>query len=77
MAIIITSHMTVNEKPASTRPWPGIRIQAIDIVQPPGIGMPPDIDRHMATVAALDPANARTTAAMNSASRLIGRLGSG
>ena len=32
--------------------WPGIRIHVIDIVQPPGIGMPPipDIDAHQPIV---------------------------
>ena len=25
--------------------WPGIRIHIIDIVQPPGIPIPPDIER--------------------------------
>jgi hypothetical protein len=34
--------------------WAGIRIHVIDIVQPPGIGMPPiaDIDPRQAMVAA-------------------------
>ncbi len=34
--------------------WPGMRIQAMDIVQPPGMGIPPagDIDAHHAIVPA-------------------------
>src|SRR6187549_472340 len=37
--------------------WPGIRIHIIDIVQPPGIGIPPmaDIDRHHVIVSAALP----------------------
>jgi hypothetical protein len=44
MAIIITIHMTMNDAAASIQVCPGIRIQAMDMVQPPGMGMPPAID---------------------------------
>lgn len=39
--------------------WPGIRIHAIDIVQPPGIGIPPfaGIDPHQTIVTAAPAAN--------------------
>jgi len=45
----------------------GIRIQAIDIVQPPGIGMSPmsDMDAHQNTVNAALTANSRTEAPKN------------
>jgi hypothetical protein len=43
--------------------WPGIFIQVIDMVHPPGMGIPPIIERHQATVAAREPANASTLAA--------------
>jgi len=36
---IIAIHMPANIAAASAHVWPGIRIHAIDIVQPPGIGM--------------------------------------
>ena len=46
--------MPRNEAAAPGHVWPGIRIHAIDIVQPPGIGIPPiaDMDSHQATVTA-------------------------
>src|SRR5215831_11860099 len=61
IATIIRTHMPRNVAAAATRPWPGIRIQAIDIVQPPGMGIPPDIDRAQATVAAALAANRTAT----------------
>src|ERR1700757_432793 len=44
--------MPRNDTPAPSQVCPGIRIQAIDIVQPPGIGMSPiaDIESHQTTV---------------------------
>jgi hypothetical protein len=46
--------MPRNDAPAPGHVCPGIRIHAIDIVQPPGIGIPAiaDMDPHQATVAA-------------------------
>src|SRR5262245_3721759 len=44
MATIITVHMPRNETAADSHVWPGIRIHVIDIVQPPGIGIPPIAD---------------------------------
>src|SRR5215831_6670645 len=54
MATIITTHMPRNEAAAPGHVCPGIRIHAIDIVQPPGIDILPipDIDAHQATVTA-------------------------
>src|SRR5215470_16896145 len=54
IATIITTHMPTNDAAALDHVCPGIRIQTIDIVQPPGIGIPPmpDIDEHQTTVAA-------------------------
>src|SRR3954468_15775545 len=46
--------MPTNDAAAPIQVWPGMRIQAIDIVQPPGIGISPiaDMDPHQATVPA-------------------------
>ena len=46
MATIITTHMPRNDAAAPGHVCPGIRIHVIDIVQPPGIGIPliADID---------------------------------
>ena len=54
MATIITTHMPRNAAAAAGHVCPGIRIHAIDIVQPPGIGIPPiaDMDAHQAIVPA-------------------------
>jgi hypothetical protein len=48
IATIITTHMPRNVAAAPGQDWPGIRIHAIDIVQPPGIGIAPiaDMDEH-------------------------------
>src|SRR6185312_338166 len=55
IATIITTHMPRNDAAAPSHVWPGIRIQAIDIVQPPGIGIPPiaDMDVHQMIVTAV------------------------
>lgn len=52
MAIIITTHMLRNDDAMTGHDCPDIRIHAIDIIQPPGIGMPPiaDMDAHQAIV---------------------------
>jgi|SRR5450631_380444 hypothetical protein len=52
MAAIITTHIPMNVAAAPTQVCPDILIHAIDMVQPPGIAMLPDIDRHQWTVAA-------------------------
>ena len=44
IATIITTHMPGNDAKAPGRVCPGIRIHAIDIVQPPGIGISPIAD---------------------------------
>src|SRR5437899_2153574 len=51
---IITTHMPRNDAAAPGHVCPGIRIHAIDIVQPPGIGIPPiaDMDAHQTIVTA-------------------------
>src|SRR5512135_1806267 len=51
IATIITTHMPRNEAAAAGQDCPGILIQAMDMVQPPGIGMPPAIDPHQRIVA--------------------------
>ena len=45
MAIIMASHMSRKLKPEANQVWPGIRIHIMDIVQPPGMPIPPDIER--------------------------------
>src|SRR5579864_5196159 len=54
IATIMTSHMPRNDAAAPNHVCPGIRIHAIGIVQPPGIGMPAvaDIDEHRTIVIA-------------------------
>ena len=48
MATIITIHIAAKDAAAAGHVCPGIRIHAIDIVQPPGIGIPPiaDMEAH-------------------------------
>src|SRR3954462_7685011 len=64
MAAIITTHMQMNDAATWDHACPGMRIHAIDIVQPPGIGMPrvPDMDAHQTIVSAalVAKSNART-----------------
>src|SRR6266545_6402461 len=54
IAIIITTHMPMNDAAPSGHVCPGIRIHTIDIVQPPGIGIPriADMDAHQTIVTA-------------------------
>src|SRR2546430_17670483 len=54
IAAIITTHMPRNDAAAPGHVCPAIRIHAIDIVQPPGIGIPPiaDMDAHQTIVTA-------------------------
>src|SRR5258708_1153267 len=67
MATIITIHMPMKAADAPSHVCPGILIHAMDMVQSPGIGMPPDMEVHQKIVApavamkrkALVPRNAR------------------
>ena len=54
IATIITTHIPMNDAAAADQVRPGICIQAIDMVQPPGIAIPPiaDMDAQHAIVAA-------------------------
>jgi hypothetical protein len=54
IATIITTHMPRNDAAAPGHVCPGIRIHAIDMVQPPGIGISPiaDMDSHQTIVSA-------------------------
>src|SRR6266545_7312341 len=54
IATIITTHMPRNDAAAPGHVCPGIRIHAIDMVQPPGIGISPiaDMDVHQTIVSA-------------------------
>src|SRR5436190_2285155 len=54
IAAIITVHMPRNNAAAPGHVWPGIRIHAIDIVQPPGIVISPIVamDAHQTIVTA-------------------------
>src|SRR5687768_11144796 len=53
IATIITTHMARNDAAAPGHVCSGIRIHAIDIVQPPGIGMPiADMEVHQTIVTA-------------------------
>src|SRR5271166_1439485 len=55
IAAIIATHMPRNDEAAASHVCPHIGIHAIDIVQPPGIGISPiaGIDAHQTTVTAL------------------------
>src|ERR1700681_4514583 len=52
MAAIITNHIPRNEETASNQLCPCILIQVIDMIQPPGMAMPPDMELHQQIVAA-------------------------
>jgi hypothetical protein len=54
IATIIATHMPMNDAAALGHVCPHIRIHAIDIVQPPGIGISPiaDMDAHQTIVTA-------------------------
>jgi len=43
MAAIITIHIPMNEAAEASQLWPCILIQAIDMVQPAGMAIPPDM----------------------------------
>jgi len=59
IATIITSHIPMNDAAAPTQLCPGIRIHAIDIVQPPGIGIPSAMEPHQTIVPAALATNRR------------------
>src|SRR5882672_5003576 len=54
IATFITTHMPRNDAAGPGHVYPGIRIHAIAIVQPPGIGISPiaDMDAHQTIVTA-------------------------
>src|SRR6266404_5021651 len=62
IATIITTHMPRNDAATPGQVCPHIRIHAIDIVQPPGIGIPPiadmDADQTMVTAALAEKSSA-------------------
>src|SRR5512144_2539709 len=84
IATIIATHMPRNDAAAPGQVCPGIRIHAIDIVQPPGIGISPmaDMDAHQPIVTAAlaakssaeTPRNARREARSEVMGREISRL---
>src|SRR5437870_3317188 len=61
MATIITTHIPINVVPAASQVCPAILIHAMDMVQPPGIGIPSDIDQQVPIVI---PALARNSNAL-------------
>src|SRR5260370_17142830 len=50
MASIINVHMGMNGADGADQVWPRIVIQVMEMVQPPGMGMPPDIEEHQEIV---------------------------
>jgi len=44
--------MPRNDVAAPAHVWPGMRIHAIDMVQSPGISIPPDMEEHHTVVTA-------------------------
>ena len=66
IATIIALHMPRNDAAAPAHVCPGIRIHAIDIVQPPGMGIPPiadmDVDQAIVTAALATKNRAETPA---------------
>src|ERR1700737_2486257 len=67
IATIITTHMPRNNAAAPGHVCPGIRIHAIDIVQPPGIGISPiaDINAHQSIVTVTLAANSSAETPQN------------
>jgi hypothetical protein len=71
--------MPTNDAAAPSHVCPGIRIHAIDIVQPPGIGIAPiaDMDPHHAVVSAALAANSSAEVQKNACcevrSKVMGR----
>src|SRR6266853_1392418 len=79
IATIITTHMPRNDAAAPDHVCPGIRIHAIDIVQPPGIGISPiaDMDAHQMIVTAALAAKSRPETPRNASSEAMRREISG
>jgi hypothetical protein len=68
IATIITVHMIRNDAAAPSHICPGTRIHAIDIVQPPGIGMPiADMEAHHTMVSVALPAKSSAETPTNAA----------
>src|SRR6478735_8528762 len=65
--------MPRNDAPAPIHVCPGIRIHAIDIVHPPGIGIPPieDMDPHQTTVPTALPMKSSAATPRNARSALV------
>ena len=66
MATIMTLHIARNAAPAAGQDCPGMRIQVIDIVQPPGMGMfaIDAIEAHQCVVTTTLAANSKAAAPM-------------
>src|SRR6187431_805568 len=75
MATIIATHMPRNVAAAPSHVCSGIRIHAIDIVQPPGIGIPPisDMDAHQTIVTTALAAKSRAETPRNARSGAYSR----
>jgi hypothetical protein len=73
IATIMTSHMPRKDAPAAVQVCPCMRIQAIDMVHPPGIRMPAiaDIDPHPTTVTAAATAKSSAAAPRNADSEAV------
>src|SRR4029450_3693532 len=79
IATIITTHMPRNDAAAPGHVCSGIRIHAIDIVQPPGIGIPPiadmDVDQTVGTAVLAAKSSAETPKKASSLTAWRTRLG--
>jgi hypothetical protein len=75
IATIITTHMPMNDAAAPGHVCPHIRIHAIDIVQPPGIGISPvaDMDVHQTTVTVAQAAKSSAVTAKKARSPIMRR----
>jgi hypothetical protein len=73
IATIMATHMPRKAAAAPSQVCPGIRIQAIDIVQPPGMGIPPwaDMRAHQRTVTAEQAAKSSAAAPRKALDRTI------
>ncbi len=63
----MASHIRRNIAAEIVQDCPGIRIHIMDIIQPPGISMPPAIERQKLTVAATLATNAMAQTTINPA----------
>jgi len=75
IATIITTHMPMNDAAAPGHVCPHIRIRAIDIVQPPGMGISPiaDMDVHQTIVTATQAAKSSAATAKKARSPAMRR----